>query len=176
MSEERELRERARELMERLAREAESSGYHLNPDPEFTLELCMGLLTNLDRYGYPGCPCRLMDGDRFSDLDLICPCDYRDPDLGQYGSCYCTLYVSREILQGKKEAAPIPERRPAEDERKVLAKKRRTDPEAAGIKTWRCKVCGYLSAREKPPEQCPICFAERDRFETYPMAIKEKPT
>jgi rubrerythrin len=33
---------------------------------------------------------------------------------------------------------------------------------------WRCTVCGYLAAREKPPAVCPVCKAERDRFETFP--------
>lgn len=30
---------------------------------------------------------------------------------------------------------------------------------------YRCKVCGYLCARENPPELCPICKADKDRFE-----------
>jgi rubrerythrin len=32
---------------------------------------------------------------------------------------------------------------------------------------WRCKVCGYLCAREKPPEVCPVCKAKQDRFERF---------
>lgn len=34
---------------------------------------------------------------------------------------------------------------------------------------WRCKVCGYLCARDRPPAVCPICKAERDRFEEFPL-------
>jgi len=81
-------------LHERLDREAESSGYHLNPDREFTRELVEGLLVNERRYGYWACPCRLASGDKQKDLDIVCPCDYRDPDLLDWGSCYCCLYVS----------------------------------------------------------------------------------
>lgn len=34
---------------------------------------------------------------------------------------------------------------------------------------WRCKVCGYLCARERPPNVCPICKADQDRFEEFPL-------
>jgi ferredoxin-thioredoxin reductase catalytic chain len=32
---------------------------------------------------------------------------------------------------------------------------------------WRCKVCGYLCARDGPPEICPICKAKKERFERF---------
>jgi rubrerythrin len=32
---------------------------------------------------------------------------------------------------------------------------------------WRCKVCGYLCAREQPPDVCPICKAGKDSFERF---------
>ena len=104
-------------LYERLDREAEASGYHLNPDEEFTRELVEGLLVNERRYDYWACPCRLATGDKQKDLDIVCPCDYRDPDLLNWGSCYCCLYVSEEIVHGEQEPQPIPERRPPEGQR-----------------------------------------------------------
>jgi len=99
---------------ERLKKFAESKGYYLNPDIEFTKELIRGLLINQNRYGYWACPCRLASGKREDDEDIICPCDYRDPDLEEYGACYCALYVSKEIINGNKELKPVPERRPRE--------------------------------------------------------------
>jgi len=73
---------------ERLKAEAEAGGYHLNPEVSFTKELVRGLLVNQRRYGYPACPCRLSSGIKEEDLDIICPCDYRDPDLMDYDTCY----------------------------------------------------------------------------------------
>jgi len=35
------------------------------------------------------------------------------------------------------------------------------------LPVWRCKVCGYLCARDSPPEVCPICKAKKDRFEVF---------
>lgn len=75
-------------LYARLNKEAEDNGYHLNPDVPFTKDLVQGLLLNEARYGYWNCPCRLASGDRSKDLDIICPCDYRDADLTDYGTCF----------------------------------------------------------------------------------------
>ena len=83
--------------MERLDKEAEEGGYHLNPDRELVKSLIKGLLTNEERYGYMACPCRLASGNKNEDLDLICPCDYRDQDLVEYGACYCALYVDDDL-------------------------------------------------------------------------------
>ncbi len=71
-----------------LNREAEAGGYHLNPDGDFTRALVKGLLVNEKRYGYQACPCRLAAGSKAEDLDIICPCDYRDADVVEYDTCY----------------------------------------------------------------------------------------
>jgi ferredoxin-thioredoxin reductase catalytic chain len=156
-------------LLEKLRGEAEAAGYHLNPDREFARELVRSLLVNQERYGYWACPCRLAAGDKAADLDIICPCDYRDADLNEHGSCYCALYVSQEVLEGKRQAAAIPERRPPASERR--AAKAEAAPAGPGSRlsqpVWRCKVCGYLCARPEPPGVCPICKAKKDRFERF---------
>ncbi len=160
------------EFRDRLEKEAEEGGYHLNPDREMTLMLAEGLLVNRKRHGYLLCPCRMGEGDMEKDLDIICPCDYRDADLEEYGQCYCALYVSRDVLEGKREIkGQIPERRPDPDE---MERKREEKRQAARVRgmalpVWRCRVCGYLAAREKPPEVCPVCKAGRERFEEFPL-------
>jgi ferredoxin-thioredoxin reductase catalytic subunit len=105
-------------VYERLNKYAESHGYHLNPDIEFTKDLIKSLLINQNRYGYWACPCRLASGKRNDDADIICSCVYRDADLEEFGMCYCALYVSQEIKDGKKEAESIPERRPIKEQKK----------------------------------------------------------
>ena len=106
--------DRVDRVYESLDKWAESTGYHLNPDREFTRQLVEGLLINRQRYGYQACPCRLASGDKDRDKDIICPCAYRDPDLEDWGACYCALYVSDEVVQGERTVQPIPERRPVE--------------------------------------------------------------
>jgi len=158
--------EKVDRLYKILKKEAESSGYHLNPDEEFAKFLVRGLLVNEKRYGYRSCPCRLASGVKAEDIDIICPCDYRDDDLVEFDQCYCGLYVTEKVLKGEKEVTSIPERRKAEEDRKIITE------EGIGISElkypiWRCKVCGYLCARISPPEACPICRASRERFERF---------
>jgi len=92
----------------------EKNGYFFNRKRETVFELLKALLINKDRYGYMGCPCRLASGDKEKDKDIICPCVYREPDVREYGSCFCNLYVSKEWNEGKIEHRYVPERRPSE--------------------------------------------------------------
>jgi ferredoxin-thioredoxin reductase catalytic subunit len=154
-------------LYERLFKEAEVFGYHLNPDVEFTKQLIKSLIINKRRYGYRACPCRLASGKKRDDLDIICPCDYRDPDLNEYGACYCALYVSDAVRRGEKKAGSISERRPPAAKRKRETQKKGRRPIELSLPVWRCKICGYLCAREQPPEVCPVCKAKKDRFERF---------
>ncbi|MBF4473871.1 ferredoxin-thioredoxin reductase catalytic domain-containing protein [Methanobacterium formicicum] len=152
----------------KLKEETESKGYHLNPDEVFTKELLESILINQSRYGYGACPCRLASGIKEEDLDIICPCDYRDPDLNEFGACYCGLYISKEILNGEKKLSSIPERRPGPLERRSLEKStEKEDLSSLSFPVWRCRVCGYLCAREEPPETCPICNVGKERFERF---------
>lgn len=159
---------REQELKEKLQIEIEGKGYYLNPDDEFTLPLLESLLINEDRYGYMFCPCRLATKNKEEDMDLICPCDYRDEDIEEYGACYCGLYVNEEISQGKREAQPIPERRRKMKKagQGVTAEKGPTLGELS-FPIFRCKVCGYLCARNQPPGKCPICGVPKERFERF---------
>jgi ferredoxin-thioredoxin reductase catalytic subunit len=155
-------------LYNRLKERNEKSGYYFNPDQEFTKDLIRSLLFNEKRYGYRACPCRLAEGIKEQDLDIICPCDYRDPDTAEYGSCFCGLYVSQEIYKGMKKARSIPERRPLREERiKKMGEQKSTAEKRLSYPVWRCKVCGYICARNEPPGICPICGVTKDRFELF---------
>jgi len=100
------------ELYERLKRFQEAKGYFFNKDRERTYELLAALLINKKRYGYMACPCRLASGDREWDRDIACPCVYREPDVREFGSCYCNLYVSAAWNEEKIPRVYVPERRP----------------------------------------------------------------
>ena len=104
----------AEKLYAMLKKVQEPQGYYFNVDRERTFELLEALIKNKERYGYMACPCRLASGDRDNDKDIICPCVYRTPDVEEYGSCYCALYVSEEWNAGKIPHEFVPERRPPE--------------------------------------------------------------
>lgn len=171
-------------LYSRLEKEARQGGYNLNPDGEFARGLVKGLLVNERRYGYQACPCRLAADDKIADLDIICPCYYRDADVTEFGACYCALYVSKAVLKGEQKLGSILERRPPKEERqklqpqpepqsKSLLSASVAEPRAGpgtlklSVPVWRCLVCGYLCGRDGPPEICPICKAGKERFERF---------
>ena len=152
----------------RLQSEATASGYFLNPDEAFARDLVEGLIANRKRYGYQSCPCRLASGDSAADRDIVCPCDYRDADLNEYGACYCALYVSPDSKVGREKIGPVPERRPQARQADTGLQARPSQPGTPlPCPVWRCRVCGYLCAREEPPGICPICKAKKDRFERF---------
>jgi ferredoxin-thioredoxin reductase catalytic subunit len=103
-----------RKLYEQLKQVQEPKGYYFNADQERTFDLLNSLMENKNRYGYMACPCRLASGDKEKDRDIICPCEYRAPDVAEFGSCYCALYVSQDWNAGKIPHDYVPERRPPE--------------------------------------------------------------
>jgi len=162
--------------------DAKTNGCYLVPDKDLLQAFLEGLKTNEERYGYPSCPCRLASGVFQIDRDIICPCDYRDPDVAEFGACYCRLYVNKEVSEGKKELPTVPERRPMEKQARAFQaastpKSKSATPEKPsaqaetkeemvkiGPKLWYCKQCGYVVYREDPPYVCPICKAKREMF------------
>ena len=169
-------------VRQRAEADARTYGYYLNPDPEFLQSLLEGLKRNEERYDYPSCPCRLASGKFEYDRDILCPCDYRDPDVQEFGACYCGLYVRKDVYEGKTELQPVPERRPVEKQAKAYgaaALPAETKKEAETVATtkeevkeisepkqklWYCTQCGYVVFRDEPPYICPICKAKRELF------------
>jgi len=170
------LKKEIDEAYETIKKETTSGGYYLNPDPESAKDLVEGLIVNRNRYGYESCPCRLASGVKSEDLDIICPCDYRDADIDEFGACYCALYVSKECFEGRQKIRSIPERRPPKEIRAQKSSDAHDEnssaPSGKSSQTlkypvWRCKVCGYLCARDTPPGICPVCKADKERFERF---------
>jgi ferredoxin-thioredoxin reductase catalytic chain len=159
------------EVRRRAELDAKASGYYLTPDPKLLADLLEGLRVNEERYGYPSCPCRMASGDLELDRDIVCPCDYRDPDVHEHGSCYCCLYVDNDIHEGRKEMRSIPERRPHDKQMKALG----IEKEAAAPtrkKLHYCRVCGYVVFRDEPPYVCPICRAKREMFAEISASVE----
>ena len=170
---------RLEDVKSRAERDAKSRGINLTPDENLLQSLLEGLKTNEERYGYPSCPCRMASGDFETDRDIICPCDYRDPDVAEYGACYCSLYVDDEVHEGKKDVHAIPERRPYEKQMASIAiegqevkEKISGELEESTRRLLYCRQCGYVVFREEPPYVCPICQAKREMFEEI-VALSE---
>jgi ferredoxin-thioredoxin reductase catalytic chain len=133
---------------ERLRREAESGGYHLNPDPQFTLALVKGLLTNQRSYGYRACSCRLASGSgagRETEAD-------RHPGAPPAGG---GGHLAPGGLTPGGSSPPVGRRRQAAGGN-VGARPALPRMALPGVR-----------ARDAPPEVCPICKAQKERFERF---------
>jgi ferredoxin-thioredoxin reductase catalytic subunit/rubredoxin len=177
-------------VRQRAESDARTYGYYLHPDPKFLQDLLEGLKKNEERYGYPSCPCRLASGNLEFDRDILCPCDYRDPDIAEYGACYCALYMRKDLYEGKTPINPIPERRPPEKQARAYGTAETTGPKPVGQqqtepktvpiaqpgsvkkKLWYCRQCGYVTYREDPPYVCPICKAKREMFTQIEITVQ----
>jgi ferredoxin-thioredoxin reductase catalytic subunit len=169
--------------------DAKTYGYYLTPQSDLLQMFIEGLKTNEDRYGYPSCPCRLATGNLEIDRDIICPCDYRDPDVAQYGACYCRLYVNKAVFESQN-LPEVPERRPLEKQGRAYGvpglsqrapaletrEEASTQPQKIEVKKklWYCKQCGYVVYREDPPYVCPICKAKREMFAEIETKVEFK--
>jgi ferredoxin-thioredoxin reductase catalytic chain len=171
--------------------DAKTYGYYLTPQPELLQMFLEGLKINEERYGYPSCPCRLATGNLEIDRDIICPCDYRDPDIAELGACYCRLYVNKTVYDSQN-LPEVPERRPMAKQARAYGIKDVPQPTPTletqekavalgGIqlqkttikkKLWYCKQCGYVVYREDPPYVCPICKAKREMFAEIEVKIE----
>jgi ferredoxin-thioredoxin reductase catalytic chain len=180
------------QVRKRVEADAKSYGYYLTPQSDLLQMFIEGLKTNEDRYGYPSCPCRLATSHFEIDRDIICPCDYRDPDIVQFGACYCRLFVNKTVFESQ-DLPEVPEHRPIEKQERaygVQITKQATAQSTQEIsiqpapfqsqnakikkKLWYCKQCGYVVYREDPPYLCPICKAKKEMFAEIDAKVEFK--
>ncbi len=87
------------ELLQVWKKFSEKSDFILNPDTAHVEIVADGVLKNEDKYGLKLCPCRLRDGSREKDLELICPCNFKthstwlNPLDSRPPMCWCGLFV-----------------------------------------------------------------------------------
>jgi ferredoxin-thioredoxin reductase catalytic subunit len=74
----------------------EKNEFMLNPDKKHVDVILKGVFKNEVKFGLKLCPCRLRDGTREKDLELICPCNFKTHiTWNEDGMCWCGLFVSR---------------------------------------------------------------------------------
>lgn len=73
-----------------------NNDFRLNPDREHVDMVIDGVLENEKDHGLKLCPCRLRDGTRQWDLELLCPCNFRIQETWRSkGMCWCGLFVKK---------------------------------------------------------------------------------
>ena len=79
----------------------EHNDFILNPNQKHVNLIVEGVLSNEKQYGLKLCPCRLRDGTKEKDLELLCPCNFKThttwttPKNNKPPMCWCGLFVKR---------------------------------------------------------------------------------
>ncbi|NPE30950.1 FtrB [Methanococcoides sp. SA1] len=81
------------EFYNKSKKNAEDTGYRLNPDYDVITTAVKGICNNKREYGEWYCFCQKRTGDVEKDKKVICPCPARTRDVGMRGSCKCGLYI-----------------------------------------------------------------------------------
>ena len=77
---------------------AKNNDFTLNSDLELVNMVIDSLFSNEKSCGLKLCPCRVRDGSRKYDMDLICPCNFKSQDIWKTeGRCWCGLFVNQEL-------------------------------------------------------------------------------
>jgi ferredoxin-thioredoxin reductase catalytic subunit len=75
---------------------AEKNDFRLNPDDKHVDLIVEGLLENEKSCGLKLCPCRIRDGTRERDLQLLCPCNFKTHETwSKEGRCWCGLFIKK---------------------------------------------------------------------------------
>jgi len=76
---------------------ADGNDFMLNPDEAHLNSVVDGVLANKEKCGLKLCPCRIRDGSKERDLELLCPCNFKIQETwGKFGRCWCGLFVKKE--------------------------------------------------------------------------------
>jgi len=83
------------ELIKIWERFTEKTDFKLN-DKEHIDIVAKGVLTMEEKTGLKLCPCRLSDGSKEKNIELLCPCNFKiQTKWKQQDECWCGLFVKR---------------------------------------------------------------------------------
>ena len=98
------LKELLREVRGIIHEYAKENNYSLNPDFKVLAKLYMKLADNIDKHGFPYCPCRIVIPG-VHNPDNVCPCPFSKDEIEKTGHCKCRLFYSERGLLPRPDDA-----------------------------------------------------------------------
>ena len=84
------------ELIRAWKKFTEKNDFKLNPDNQHVETVADGILKNEQTHKLKLCPCRIRDGTRQRDLELICPCNFKLQETWKTKDmCWCGLFIKK---------------------------------------------------------------------------------
>ena len=80
-------------------------GYIINPNWMMSTNLKSNLCEMEATFGKRYCPCFEPSGDKALDKKMMCPCEYVEDEIAEYGTCHCALFGPADLPKEQWKAS-----------------------------------------------------------------------
>ncbi len=80
-------------------------GYAINPSWMMATNLKSNLCEMEATFGKRYCPCFEPSGDKALDKKMMCPCEYVEDEIKEYGTCHCALFGPADLSKEQWKAS-----------------------------------------------------------------------
>ncbi len=98
-------KEQAKKQQRWLEKYCEQKNYALNPSWMMTTNLKSNLCEMEATFGKRYCPCFEPSGDEVLDKKMMCPCEFIDDEIAEYGTCHCALFGPADLSKDAWKAS-----------------------------------------------------------------------
>ena len=83
----------------------EQKGYAINPSWMMATNLKSNLCEMEATFGKRYCPCFEPSGDKELDKKMMCPCEFVEEEIKEYGTCHCALFGPADLSKEQWKAS-----------------------------------------------------------------------
>ena len=83
----------------------EKYDYIMNPNWMMSTNLKSNLCEMEATFGKRYCPCFEPSGDKVLDKKMMCPCEYVEDEIKEYGTCHCALFGPADLSKEQWKAS-----------------------------------------------------------------------
>lgn len=98
-------KESAKKQQRWLEKYCEQKNYALNPSWMMLTNLKSNLCEMEATFGKRYCPCFEPSGDEALDKKMMCPCEFIDDEIAEYGTCHCALFGPADLSKADWKAS-----------------------------------------------------------------------
>jgi len=98
-------KESAKKQQRWLEKYCEQKNYALNPSWMMLTNLKSNLCEMEATFGKRYCPCFEPSGDEVLDKKMMCPCEFIDDEIAEYGTCHCALFGPADLSKADWKAS-----------------------------------------------------------------------
>jgi len=98
-------RDAAKKQQRWMEKYCEQHGYIINPNWMMSTNLKSNLCEMEATFGKRYCPCFEPSGDKALDKNMMCPCEYVEDEIAEYGTCHCALFGPADLPKEQWKAS-----------------------------------------------------------------------